>query len=196
MTGRSRKYIYVLERQPQLRIMLETGLPTEAASLTGFSEHHKCLDALATRPCDLLIVDLDGRTPAGLRVLEQARRITPGISSLAIVEHAAIPCAIKALKAGVGDCLDKPVEQDRLLATVKMQLAGVDTSGRRPKALTAMQAQILQLILAGRTSHEIATELHRSKRTVDVHRKNLMRKFKTTGLVGLVRRALELGFSD
>ncbi len=59
-----------------------------------------------------------------------------------------------------------------------------------------MEAQVLQLILAGRTSFDIATELHRSKRTVDVHRKNIMRKLQATGLVDLIRRALEMGFAD
>jgi len=197
MIGRFRKRIYVLEKEPQFRAMLETSLTPHEASISGFASHRECVDTLATRPCDLLIVDLDGCEPQGLDMLEQARRMTPWVASLAIVEHAGVSCAIRAVKAGVGDCLDKPVEPERLLATVRTRLARVDTSARRrPRALTPMEIQILQLILAGRTSFEIADELHRSKRTVDVHRKNIMRKLQATGLVDLIKRALGMGFAD
>ena len=59
-----------------------------------------------------------------------------------------------------------------------------------------MEVQILQMILAGRTSVDIAAALHRSKRTIDVHRKNIMHKLQATGLVDLIKRALGMGFAD
>lgn len=197
MTGRSRKRIYVCEKEPEFRVMLETSLTPDEASISGFSGYQECLETLATKPCDLLVIDLDGCEGEALDTLEQARRMAPWISSLAIVGHASVPCAIKAIKAGASDCLDKPVPQDRLVAAVGMQLARVDVSSRRrPRALTQMEVQILQLVLAGKTSYDIAAELHRSKRTIDVHRKNIMRKLQATGLVDLIRRALEMGFAD
>jgi DNA-binding NarL/FixJ family response regulator len=197
MTGRSRKRIYVCEKEPEFRAMLETSLPQEEASVSGFSGYQECLEKLATKPCDLLVIDLDGCEIEALDMLEQARRIAPWLSSLAIVSHASVPCAIKAIKAGASDCLDKPVPPDRLVAAVGTQLARVDVSSRRrPRALTQMEVQILQSILAGKTSYDIAAELHRSKRTIDVHRKNIMRKLQATGLVDLIRRALEMGFTD
>jgi FixJ family two-component response regulator len=196
MTGQSHKRIYVCEREPECRVLLESSFAPDEMSISGFSEHRGCLDRLAAKPCDLLIVDLDGCEPEGLDMLEQARRMAPWVLSLAIVEHAAVPCAIKAVRAGASDCLDKPVQQERLLTTVRTLLARVDIStGRRPKALTQMEAQILQLILAGRTSYDIAADLHRSKRTIDVHRKNIMRKLQATSLVDFIKRALEMGFA-
>jgi two-component system response regulator FixJ len=197
MTGRSRKRIYVFEKEPEFQVMLETSLTPSEASISGFSEYRECIDKLATRPCDLLVMDLDGCEPEGLDMLEQARRMTPWIPSLAIVKHAAVCCAIKAIKAGAGDCLDKPVEQDRLLSAVRTQLARGDTSARRrPRALTQMEVQILQMILDGKTSYDMADELHRSKRTIDVHRKNIMRKLQAADLVDLIKRALGMGFAD
>jgi FixJ family two-component response regulator len=197
MAGRSRKRIYICEKEPGLRVMLETLLTLDDISISGFSGCRECLERLAVEPCDLLIVDPDGCEREGLDLLEQTKRIAPWILSLAIVEHAAVPCAVKAIKAGASDCLDKPVSQDRLLAAVETQLAQVDVSTRRrPRALTQMEVQILQLILAGRTSYDIAAELHRSKRTVDFHRKNIMRKLQATGLVELIKRALGMGFAE
>jgi FixJ family two-component response regulator len=197
MTGRSRKRIYVFGKEAGVRDLLEGSLTPDEASVSGFSGPQECIDKLATKPCELLIVDLDGCPAEGLDVIEQARRLTPWVSSLAIVEHAAVGCAIRAIRAGAGDCLDKPVQQDRLLTVVRSQLARVDVSTRRrPRALTQMEVQILQLILAGRTSYEMADELHRSKRTIDVHRKNIMRKLQATCLADLIKRALGLGFTD
>jgi len=177
--------------------MLEASLAPGEASVSGFSERQAFLDRLATKPCDLLILDLAGHESEGLEMLEQARRMTPWMQSLTIVERAAVCCAIRAIKTGASDCLDQPVEQDRFLAAVRTQLAKIDASPRRrPRALTAMEVQILQMILAGRTSFEMADELHRSKRTIDVHRKNIMHKLQATGLVDLIKRALDMGFAD
>lgn len=197
MTGRSGKRIYVFEKDAKFRTMLGTSLMPDEATISGFSGHRECIEMLATKPCDLLILDLEGCAPEGLDVLEQVRRVAPWIPSLVIVEQAAVCCAIKAVKAGAGDCLDKPVGQDRLLSAVRAQLARVDpATRRRPRVLTHMEVQILQMILAGKTSYEIADELHRSKRTVDVHRKNIMRKLQATGLVDLIKRALGMGLTD
>ncbi len=197
MTGRARKRIYVFEKEAGVRDLLENSLAPDEASVDAFSRFRECIERLATRPCDLLIVDLDGCPEEGFDVLEQARRLTPWVSSLVIVTQAAVGCAIRAIRAGAGDCLDKPVQPERLLAVVRTQLARVDVSTRRrPRALTQMEVQVLQLILAGRTSYEMADDLHRSKRTIDVHRKNIMRKLQATCLADLIKRALGLGFTD
>jgi len=177
--------------------MLETSLTPNEAIISGFSGHQECIERLAVRPCDLLILDLEGCETEGLDVLEQVRRVAPWILSVAVVEHAAVCCAIQAIKAGASDCLDKPVETDRLLSAVRTQLARVDVSTRRrPRALTLMEVQILQMILAGRTSHDIAAALQRSKRTIDVHRKSIMYKLQATSMVDLLKRALGMGFAD
>ncbi len=197
MTGRPRKRIYVFEKEAGVRDLLENSLAPDEASVDAFYRFQECIDRLATKPCDLLIVDLDGCPEEGLDVLEQARRLTPWVSSLVIVAQAAVGCAIRAIRAGAGDCLDKPVQPERLLTVVRTQLARVDVSTRRrPRALTQMEVQVLQLILAGRTSYEMADDLHRSKRTIDVHRKNIMRKLQATCLADLIKRALGLGFTD
>ena len=197
MIDRSRKRIYVFEKQPQFRTMLETTLRSDEASISGFCRDQECVERLDAKPCDLLILDLGGCEPQGLYVLEQVRRIAPWVSSLAIVEHADVFWAIRATKAGAEDCLDKPVEPERLLAAVGAQLARVDApTCRRPRGLTRMEIQIVQSILASKTSCDMAAEFHRSKRTIDVHRKNIMRKLHATNLVDFIKRALEMGFGD
>jgi len=161
-----------------------------------FSKCRDCLEMLSAKPCDILIVDLEGSEREGLELLTQVRRMAPWVSTLAIVERAAVPLAVKAVKAGACECLEKPVSALRLCEAVEAQLVRVAAVPRSQRALTHMEIQILQLILAGKTSQDIATHLHRSKRTIDVHRKNIMRKLQVCSLVDLIKRALGMGLVE
>ncbi len=177
--------------------MLEAALKPHNASASYFSRAQECLRALAERPCDLFIVDLDGWEAEGLHTLAQVRRMAPWVSSLALVRRAAVRCAVRAMKAGAIDCLEKPVQEDRLTVAIARHLGRVEASdGQSRRALTPTEIRVLHLILAGRTSRSIALELHRSKRTIDVHRKNIMRKLEASSPVDLVRRAMGMGFSQ
>jgi FixJ family two-component response regulator len=197
MKDDSYKRVCLLEKKPQIRAMLEAALRFYNVSASYFSKPQECLQELAERPCDLFIVDLDDWEVEGLHALAQVRRMAPWTSSLAVVERAGVRCAVRAMKAGANDCLEKPVQRDRLTVAIERHLSHAQASGGRSrKALTQTEIQVLQLILAGRTSRDIAIELHRSKRTIDVHRKNIMRKLEASSPVDLVRRAMGMGFSQ
>jgi DNA-binding NarL/FixJ family response regulator len=176
--------------------MVESALKPEHRVVGYFSKYRECIEKLSTKPCDILIVDLEGCEDEGLELLLKARRMAPWISTLAIVERAAVATAVKAVRAGADDCLEKPVQTYQLSEAVEGQLARVTSLPAPRRALTQMELQILQLILAGKTSQDIATHLHRSKRTIDVHRKNIMRKLQACSLVDLIKRALGMGLVD
>ena len=196
MRSGARRRIYCCSRKPQVRLLLEPALKSDQISFTFFSGSQSCLAKLSVRPCDILIVDLEGYETEGLEMLAQARRMAPWISTMALVEHAAVPAAVKAVKTGALECLEKPVRVDRLRDAIVGQLARMESMPHSRRALTQMEIQILQLILAGRTSQDIATHLHRSKRTIDVHRKNIMRKLQACSLVDLIKRALVMGLAE
>lgn len=176
--------------------MLETALKPCDVLIGYFSRHQDCLEKLSVKPCDILVVDLEDGETEGLDLLRQARRMAPWISTMALVEHAAVPAAVNAVKSGACECLEKPVPADRLCEVVEAQLTRMASLPRSRRALTQMEVQILQLILAGRTSQDIAAHLHRSKRTIDVHRKNIMRKLQACSLVDLIKRALGMGLGS
>jgi DNA-binding NarL/FixJ family response regulator len=176
--------------------MVESALKPEHRVVGYFSKYRDCIEKLSAKPCDVLIVDLEGCEEEGLELLLKARRMAPWISTLAIVERAAVATAVKAVRAGADECLEKPVQTYQLCEAVEGQLARAPALAAPRRALTPMELQILQLILAGKTSQDIATQLHRSKRTIDVHRKNIMRKLQACSLVDLIKRALGMGLVD
>jgi two-component system CheB/CheR fusion protein len=108
--------------------------------------------------------------------------------------------AVQAMKAGAVDFIEKPVGPEELLASVKRALDQTrDTatlSARRDKAalsvasLTTRQRQILDLVLAGHPSKNIAADLGISQRTVDNHRAAIMKKTGSKSLPALIRTAL------
>lgn len=196
MKRRSRKRIYCFGRGTQIRLLLEPLLSSDSIAFSCFSSAPDCLERLLTKPCDVLIVELKDNEAEGLNLLAQTRQTAPWISTLAIVENAAVPTAVNAIKAGACECLEVPVQAERLCEVLEGLLARMASVPRSNRALTHMEIQILQLILAGKTSQDIAVHLHRSKRTIDVHRKNIMRKVQATSLVDLIRRALAMGLAE
>jgi len=193
----SPKRIYFFGKELEVPVVLEPALTSYRTSIRSFSEPEDCLQELSERPCDLFIIDLDGCEAEGLEMLTEVRRMAPWVPMLALVQRAGVRSAVRAVKAGADDCLEKPVQGARLIEAVEMQLgqAAPPAAGAR-KALTRMEIEVLQRILAGKTSQDISVELHRSKRTIDVHRKNIMRKLDASSPVDLIRRALGMGFID
>lgn len=198
MSNRPRKRIYLFGKDlAELRAAVETSLAPENPLVRCFGEQAECLDRLSERPCDLLLLDLEGSEEEGIQILTAAKRMAPWIVVVAIVSRSAVGSAVRAVRAGACDCLEKPVQEQALCAIVQNHLGRISAGPPRPRRpLTQMEVQVLERILSGQTSKDIATELHRSKRTIDVHRKNVVRKLGACGTVDLIKRALGMGFSD
>lgn len=169
---------------------------------SGISSEHfcaagPCRDALGTRPCHLLVVSLDGETAEGLQLLGDSKTMVARIPTLALVDHGDISTAVQTIKAGAANCLEKPVEVRQLCAEIRdlLRKTQQDSYHSRP-SLTPMETTVLHLLLEGKTNHETAQTLHRSPRTIEVHRAHIMRKLRVSSMVDLVRVAALMGFFD
>jgi two-component system response regulator FixJ len=193
MVGGDRKDVCFFGREPEPQAVWESVLQRYHASLRRFTEPAPCLDELSRKPGDLLVLDFNGRATEALDLLAGVGRICPRVSSLALVDCGDIPTAVKAMKAGAVDCLERPIEPDRLLAAVEMALGRPPASVSLRVCLTRMETRVLHLVLAGMTSQDVADALHRSKRTVEVHRRNIMHKLGVSSVAALVREAAAFG---
>ena len=123
---------------------------------------------------------------------------------IVITGHGDVPLAVEAMKAGVVDFLEKPFNDDTLLAAIR---AALETSGRSTEqeaekrrfnemlnALSPRETDVLRGVVAGKPNKIIAYELGISPRTVEVYRANVMTKTQAGGLSELVRMALLAGF--
>jgi two-component system response regulator FixJ len=130
---------------------------------------------------------------------ELAQRGIP-VQLIFMTGHGDVPVAVRALKAGAMDFLEKPFAEEALLAAVRGALeAGQarqeetrhqEEIRRRLDSLTPREREVLEGLVAGQANKAIAQELGMSPRTVEVHRARVMEKMEAQSLSHLVRQTL------
>jgi len=158
---------------------------------------------LASGGC--LVADIRMPDMDGLALQEEliARRV--GIPVIIVTGHGDVPLAVKAMKAGAIDFIEKPFDDELLLESVKRALALsgdsrsqallAQSAETRIAQLTPRERQVLEHLVAGHANKVIAFELDISPRTVEIHRAHLMEKMQARSLSDLVRLALAAGIT-
>ncbi|MDI6451556.1 response regulator transcription factor [Anaerobaca lacustris] len=162
--------------------------------VTPFRSAAECLDCLRSRPCQLLISNARRPGVEGLELLLGARRIRPSVPVIVLVDHGDIEAAVCMMKAGAADCLERPPETGSLVSAMEaalQELVRRDSLLKRP--LSPVKQQVLDLVLQGCTNREIALRLHRSARTIEVHRSHILHGLEGAGIVDLVKKCARLG---
>lgn len=197
MAAYTKQRIFFVDDEASLRRAVAKTLEQLGWKVSCFAHAADCLKVLRSRRCDLLITDVRMRGMDGIKLLSEAKRIAPWLPVLVITGYADVPMAVQALKAGAVDFIEKPLNRKRFLSVVEAALqrnAPVDRL--LGKALTRMEIATLRLVLEGKNSREIADLLHRSVRTIEVHRNRTMRKLGATNIVALVKRAAQVGLME
>lgn len=148
------------------------------------------------------LVDLQMPGMDGLALLGQLRKKASHLPVVMVTGHGDIALAVKAMKAGAIDFIEKPYNNEAILAVVERALAvaggGVAEvlpadATSRIAGLTPREREVLELLVAGKPNKIIAHELQISPRTVEIHRANLMKRMEADSLSHLVRLALAAG---
>jgi two-component system response regulator FixJ len=122
---------------------------------------------------------------------------------IVITGHGDVPLAVRAMKAGALDFIEKPFASQTILASVEAALARLDAGGERDPTTVAAAAkldllsprerEVLEGLLAGLPNKSIAYDLAISPRTVEIHRARVMDKMGARSLSELIRLALAAG---
>ncbi len=194
MDERRTCHVTILGAETQLAAELEVALQRQDGSRRFVVASKPGPNGLERGESELLIIDVDGQANRRLELLAECRALCPDLPVIVLVERGDTSGAVGALKAGAADCLEKPLEAERLRSAVAEVLGnGISSGPRTHGSLTRMEIQVLHLLLSGRTNLEIAEQFHRSPRTVEVHRRNIMRKLGASSVSGLVREAARMG---
>jgi two-component system CheB/CheR fusion protein len=192
--------IYVVDDDAGVRGAICSVLEDDGRAVEAFETGEAFLDAYRPgRPACILI---DAHLPGmdGLELLQHltdSGRCPPAIM---ITGHSDVSMAVRAMKAGAVDFIEKPIGRGELLAGIDRALeqgrdAGKLTAWRQAAAkrlvgLTQRQRQIMALVLAGQPSKNIAADLNISQRTVENHRASIMKRSGCASLPALARLAL------
>ena len=147
----------------------------------------------------------DVRMPelSGVDLLRRLRELKLGIPVIVITGHGDVPLAVEAMKIGALDFLEKPFDDEVLLASVRSALNQLDQDQkrqaerneieRRLAALSNRERDVLEGLVSGHANKQIAYDLGISPRTIEIYRANLMTKMQAASLSDLVRMALIAG---
>jgi FixJ family two-component response regulator len=134
---------------------------------------------------------------SGLDLQQELNRRSFDLPIIVLTGYADIPAAIRALKSGAVEFLEKPVDDIVLLDHVRKALAldaqhrpqrnEDDLVRRRIEQLSPRELQVLRLVVDGLSSKQIGHQLHVSGKTVEAHRLRIMKKMQTESLADLVR---------
>ncbi len=162
--------------------------------VTHFDDAKDCLDSLGSQECHLLISNARRPGVEGLELLLGAKRIKPSVPVVVLVDHGDIEAAVRMMKAGAADCLERPPETGPLVSSIEAAIQeSVRSDSLLKRPLSPAEQQVLDLVLQGCTNRQIALRLHRSARTIEVHRSHILHKLDADGTVNLVRKCLRLG---
>jgi len=150
---------------------------------------------LTQRCCVLLDIRMPGMTGTALH--EELLRRNIRIPVIFITGHGDIPMAVDAMRRGAFDFIEKPFDDEQLLSQVLAALESCD-AGEPQKAeassslelLSLRQREVLQRVLDGKPSRQIAEELAISVKTVEFHRARIMQKLGVKTAAELFRRCL------
>ncbi len=199
-SGTERPVIYVVDDDDQIRALIRSVLEEESWTVEDYADSEAFLEAYRPGRAGCLLVDAYLPGMSGLELLRRLNDAGDQLPSIMITGNSDVHMAVQAMKAGASDFIEKPIGHGELLANVERAVEhSRDTtklSAWRQEAtsqiagLTARQRQIMDLVLAGQPSKNIAADLGISQRTVENHRAEIMKRTGVKSLPALARLAV------
>jgi two-component system, LuxR family, response regulator FixJ len=195
--------VHVIDDDEGLRESLAFLLRTAGIAVKSFSSAAAFLDTLPDASLSCVITDVRMPDISGIDLLRRLKEIKIAAPVIVITGHGDIALAVEAMKIGAVDFLEKPFDDEVLLASVEAALRRHDGQTKRESERTEIEARLAVLsprerdvlggLVAGRANKQIAFDLGISPRTVEIYRANLMNKMQAGSLSELVRMALITG---
>ena len=198
--------IYVIDDDDAARHSLEFLLKTAGVKVRSFESGKAFLDVLPGIKSGCVLTDVRMPEITGIDLLRKVKEMGIDVPVIVITGHGDISLAVEAMKIGAVDFLEKPFDDDALLAAVRGSLSrNADTAQRNAElsqindkltALSNRERQVLEGLVAGKANKVIAFDLGISPRTVEIYRANLMTKMAANSLSDLVRMAMMAGILE
>lgn len=198
----NQQMVYVVDDDLSARESLCWLLNTEGLATRAFASAEDCLEHWSSDWSGCITVDVRMPGKSGLQLQEELNFRHNLLPVIVLTGHADVPIAIRAMKLGAYDFLEKPYSDRELLACVKtaLELGREINHAERERNraenaianLTDREREVMCLVVEGNTNKVVAAQLGISEKTVEVHRSRVMEKTGASSLSDLVRICLML----
>ena len=182
---------------------LEFLLRTARLQVRTYDSATAFLSSLPSAESGCIVTDVRMPEISGVDLLRRLKELKIGMPVIVITGHGDIQLAVEAMKIGAADFIEKPFDDERLLAAVRSALGRWEKDSQHETELTGLldklttlssrEREVLEGLVAGKPNKIIAFDLGISPRTVEIYRANVMTKMNAGSLSELVRMALLAG---
>ncbi len=192
--------VYLVDDDPAICKMIRVILSSVALPCRTFGTANAFLEAFESGWHGCLILDIRMPRVDGMQLLQMLPERDIRLPVIVLTGYGDVSTAVQAMKSGVVDFLEKPVRPQLLLQAVNRALAldrdyrarcaeAAEFAGRR-QLLTPRESEVMDLIVSGDEPKTIAQKLGISRKTLDVHRHQVMKKMQVATVADLVRQSL------
>ncbi|NBB16854.1 response regulator [Caulobacter sp. SLTY] len=202
----SRQRVYIVDDDSLMRDVIAAHFSPAEFAVETFGVASDLLTRLTADSVGCVVTDVRMTPMDGVTLTQVLRTSSPRIAVVVVTAHADVPLAVRAMKAGACDFVEKTDNLARLVEIVRAleyppeedstMAAERDRVTARLKTLTARELEILLKIGKGRTGPQISESLGISVRTVEAHRRSLMLKMGAARLGHLVRMVTMSGLGS
>ncbi|CAN7367569.1 response regulator FixJ [Phenylobacterium sp. LjRoot219] len=192
--------VHVIDDDEAMRASLAFLLDASGLTARTYESATRFLETFDAANGGVIVTDVRMPEMNGLELVRRLKAREAPLPIIMITGHGDVPLAVEAMKAGVVDFLEKPFDEEHLLAAIRSALAESRQSDEEQAererirrvldSLSPREHEVLDGVVAGKLNKVIAHELGISPRTVEVYRANVMSKSGARGLSELVRMVL------
>jgi two-component system, LuxR family, response regulator FixJ len=193
------RIVYVVDDDPAIRRSLERLLATADFRVVSYATPMEFLEAAAGLPAGCVVLDLRMPEMNGLDVQARLLTMRPDLPIIVVTGQGDVHSAVRAMKAGAVDFIEKPYSDDSLIVSIESAVAGSGRSAQTDEraaaealfqTLSQRERQVLEALMVGHSNKVIAYDLDISVRTVEVHRARMMDRLGVRQLAEAVRLAV------
>jgi len=187
----------IIDDDPAIAESLKMLLETMGCKVSTYRSGVQFLDTDVRTFEGCLLLDVRMPEKDGLTVLTEALAINPNLQIIMMSGHGDIPMAVKALKNGASDFIEKPFQASAIMETMEKACERLKSRKRDQKFVTEAKHRLAQLtpreleisekLVEGKANKIVAFELGISIRTVETHRARILSKMQVRSLADLVK---------
>lgn len=193
--------IFVVDDDQAMRESLEFLLASAGLEVESFASAREFLDGYKPGRSGCLLVDVRMPGMSGLALQEALSERGVRLPVIFMTAHADVPMAVRAMRGGALDFIEKPFDDGALLERLHRALE-LEAAERREvferrriearlSSLSPREREVLELVVEGLRNKQIASRLNLSIKTIELHRSRLMEKMEAGNVADLVRMATQ-----